>query len=78
MFPTTEETNKLFTALASSGAYKELVSVLESVVAYEKEQLSTVAVAALTKPELSSGAKIQLGRCFMMEDLVEYARKFVK
>lgn len=75
---TNKETDALFTALASSGAYTDLYSFFLRQEREEQDKLTELAVGALTKPELTNLAQVQLGRCAAMGELVSYARKFMK
>lgn len=75
---TSKETDALFSALASSGAYTDLFSFFLKQEREEREQLKELAIGALTKPELSNLAQVQLGRCAALSDLVGYVRKFIK
>lgn len=75
---TNKETDALFTALASSGAYMDLYSFFLRQEREEQDKLTELAVGALTKPELTNLAQVQLGRCAALSDLVGYVRKFIK
>lgn len=75
---TNKETDALFTALASSGAYMDLYSFFLRQEREEQDKLTELAVGALTKPELTNLAQVQLGRCAAMGELVSYAQKFMK
>lgn len=76
MFRPSKDDDKMFRAMASSGAVEQLVAIFERYADEEQESLSTTAIAAILKPENEPLAKMQLGRVQMLNDLIHTLRKY--
>lgn len=67
----------LFQTLASSGgALDALVDYWKELLKENVEKQNELAVHALCKPELVSVAQIQVGKCQMLQELIDHANTF--
>lgn len=75
--PRKSDVDQMFQVLAGNGSvHASLVDYFKALFADEMEESMTLAIGALSRPDLSHAASVKVGRSELLRDLVTFIESF--